>query len=89
MDFRWNDWNLEHVAAHGVEPEEAEWVVEGAVPPHPEYRGEGKWAVWGRGIGGRFLQVIFVREPSGLAYIIHARPLTDTEKRRFRRREGL
>lgn len=44
MDFRWNDWNLEHVAVHGVEIEEAEHVVE------------------------------------------HARPLTEREKRRYRRR---
>ena len=29
MEFRWNEWNVEHIAIHGVEPEEAEWVVRG------------------------------------------------------------
>lgn len=35
MDFRWNAWNEEHVASHGVSPEEAEAVVESARTPFP------------------------------------------------------
>ncbi len=35
MDFRWNEWNTEHVAEHKVEPEAAEHVVEGAEAPYP------------------------------------------------------
>ena len=86
MRFRWNEWNLEHVARHGVEPWEAEQVVRNARPPYPEERADDKWLVCGRGSGGRFLQVVFVVGNDDLAYIIHARPLTDKEKRRFRRR---
>jgi hypothetical protein len=26
-EFRWNEWNVEHLAKHGVEPWEAEHVV--------------------------------------------------------------
>ncbi len=85
MSFRWNDWNMEHVAHHGVEPEEAEEVVLGAEPPYPRYRGDGKWLVWGRGDGDRLLQVVFVYDPDGAAFVIHARPLTAAETRRFRR----
>jgi hypothetical protein len=29
VDFRWNEWNTEHVAQHGVTPEAAEEVVQG------------------------------------------------------------
>ena len=87
MDFRWNDWNIEHVQKHGVTPKEAERVVRAARPPFPERRDEDKWRVVGRGDGGRLVQVIFVEDADGVtAYIIHARPLTDREKRVYRRR---
>ena len=84
MDFRWNEWNLDHVPKHGVTPDEAEYVVRHAKRPYPQRRGD-EWLVWGRGHGGRLLQVIFVEEEDGV-YIIHSRPLTDREKRRYRRR---
>jgi len=86
MDFRWNDCNVEHVDKHGVTPDEAEMVVSGAKRPFPRKIGEDKWLAWGRGQGGRFLQVVFVLDDDGAVYIIHARPLTTSEKRRFRRR---
>jgi hypothetical protein len=57
VDFRWNEWNIEHVGRHGVTPEMAEEV----------------------------LQVVFVLDEDGSIYVLHARPLTDTEKRRYRR----
>jgi uncharacterized DUF497 family protein len=54
--------------------------------PKPERQGEDKWLVWGRGNGGRFVQVVFVVDDDDTVYIIHAKPLTDREKRRYRRR---
>jgi uncharacterized DUF497 family protein len=87
MDFRWNEWNVEHIARHGVLPEEAEMAVRAARSPFPRKIEEDKWLVWGRGQGGRFLQVIFVLNEDRTAYVIHARPLDDREKRRFRRRQ--
>ena len=86
MVFRWNAWNVEHIAAHGVTPDEAEVVVRGARSPYPCYRYDGKWLVWGRGRGGRLLQVVFVIDEDGTLFVIHARPLTDKEKRRYRKR---
>jgi uncharacterized DUF497 family protein len=87
VDFRWNEWNEEHVASHGVLPEEAEAVVESARRPFPRKIDDDKWLVWGRGTGGRLLQVIFLVEAEDSVYVIHARPLTDREKRRWRRME--
>jgi uncharacterized DUF497 family protein len=91
--FRWNAWNIEHIAEHGVTPEEAEWVVEHARRPYPELREQDKWRVVGRGRGGRWLQVIFVFDPEVEApdaedtgFVIHARPLTEREKKRERRK---
>jgi uncharacterized DUF497 family protein len=85
MDFRWNDWNLQHILEHGVDPEEAESVVEQAGSDGPRYRGDGKWLVWGRGRGERLLQVVFVLDSDDAIFVIHARPLSEKEKRIFRR----
>jgi len=88
--FRWNAWNLDHATRHGVAPEEAEGVVRRARPPYPQLQGDGKWLVVGRGLGGRWIQVAYVIEDDGqTTYVIHARPSTDREKWRHRRRTRL
>ena len=87
MDFRWNEWNTDHVGKHGVSPEEAEMVVRDARQPFPRKIEDDKWLVWGRGQGGRFLQVIFVADPEETVYVIHARLLNEHEKRRLRRKQ--
>jgi uncharacterized DUF497 family protein len=86
MHFRWNDWNTEHLARHDVDPEEAEHVVQQARSPYPNARADGKLLVRGRGRGGRFLQVIYVLDEDRTIFVIHARPLTKSEIRRYRRR---
>ena len=86
MEFRWNRWNEEHIGRHGVLPSEAEAVIENARRPFPLAREDDKWLVWGRGRGGRWLQVVFVIDEDDMVYVIHARPLTENEKRRLRRR---
>lgn len=86
MDFRWNQWNVEHLVNHGVEPDEAEEVLREARSPYPRRIGEDKLLVWGRGRGGRLLQIIFVMDDDGMVFVIHGRELTDREKRRYRRK---
>lgn len=84
MDFRWNAWNLEHIGRHGVSPQEAEQVVRGG---QPRYRADGKYLVQARGSGGRWLQVVYVLDDDSRVFVIHARPMTDREIRRRRRRK--
>jgi len=86
VEFRWNDWNVEHLATHGVDPEEAERVVSAARSPYPLRREDDKWLVWGGGRGGRLLQVVFVLDEDATVFVIHARPPTEREKRQHRRR---
>ena len=86
MEFRWNEWNLEHATRHGVSVEEIESLIAAAMPPYPEDIGDGKLMVVGQGSGGRYVQAIYVIDEDGGLYVIHARPLADPEKRRFRRR---
>jgi uncharacterized DUF497 family protein len=83
MHFRWNTWNIDHIGRHGVSPQEAEQVVQGG---RPLCRGDGKYLVQGRGSGGRWLQAIYVLDDDGTIFVIHARPMTDREKRRWRRK---
>ncbi len=85
--YRWNADNTEHIAMHGIEPEEAEQVVDAARPPYPRYVGDEKWLVWGQTVFGLYLQVAFLKdpEPTDTIYVIHARPMTEREKRLFRR----
>jgi len=85
--FRWNDWNLDHIARHGVGPEQAEHVVLHARRPYPSYEGDGRWLVRGPDAGGKALQVVYVIDPDeATVYVIHARPLSEREKRNLRRR---
>jgi uncharacterized DUF497 family protein len=86
VDFRWNEWNAEHVGQHGIQADAAEHVVEEAKAPYPRRIGEDKLLVWGPDQEGELLQVIFVFDEDGGVYILHARPLTEMEKRRYRRR---
>jgi uncharacterized DUF497 family protein len=87
MDFRWNEWNVEHLDSHRVTPEASESVIRNARSPYPTRIENDKWLVWGPGPGGHLLQVIFVLDADKTIFVIHARPLTDQEKRRYRRRK--
>ncbi len=86
MEFRWNRWNEEHLAAHGVDPTEAEEVVLGARAPFPLVQAAEKYLVWGATEDGRLLQVVFVLDPDDSVFVIHGRELTEAEKKRYRRR---
>lgn len=86
MQFRWNDWNTDHVAGHGVTREGAEYVVDRARRPWPRREGDGKYRVRGNTEAGDWLQVIYIFSPADIAYVIHARPLTEREKQQERRR---
>ncbi len=92
MDFRWIQWNIDKVTSHGVTTQEAEYVVESATNPYPQYRADGKFLVWGPTSTGRLVQVVFIVDDDATVFVIHARPLTENEKRRWqrqRRRRGM
>lgn len=86
MEFRWNEWNEGHISEHGVDPREAEEVVRKARSPYPLVSIDDKFLVWGPTADGRFLQVVFLVDDEDSVFVIHARPLTEKEKRRYRRR---
>ncbi|MFL5243101.1 MAG: hypothetical protein ACJ8FY_13415 [Gemmataceae bacterium] len=83
MRFRWIDWNIEHLAQHGVDPVEAESVVTKARAPFPQGRSDGKYVVWGPGRGGRLIQIVYVIDEVGDLFVIHGRPLGQRGKNVF------
>lgn len=84
LAFEWDELNEMHIAEHGVTRDEAERVVENPRRGFPRKAGD-RFLVWGKA-SGYFLQVVYVRRvESGVVRVIHARPLTDAEKRVYRR----
>jgi uncharacterized DUF497 family protein len=80
-DFRWNDWNRRHATKHGCTIQEIQSVVRNAGHGYPRKSGDGKQLVIGRGVGGRFIRVLFVYDPDRTMYVIHAMPLTTRRRR--------
>jgi uncharacterized DUF497 family protein len=81
-DFRWNDHNIEHAERHGCRVSEIESVVRRAGHGFPRYVGNGKWAVIGRGMGHRVVEVIFIYDDDDTVYVIHAQPESTRRRRR-------
>ena len=88
FDFKWIEWNIDHIERHGVLPEDAEWVVNHTRRPYPQRAAHDKCVVRGQTEAGQFLEVVYVIEPDDRVFVITARPLKDNEKRQFRRRRS-
>ena len=58
--FSWNAANVRHIAKHGVNAFEAEYVIRTAGRGFPRKFGHGKWLMKGPTENGRRLQVIFI-----------------------------
>jgi len=85
-EFVWPQAQIDHIGEHGVTPEEFEEVCTGRslaiLAPS-----EGKnpvYYVMGRTRAGRYLFCVVIRFPDGKGYPVSARPMTETEKRRYR-----
>jgi uncharacterized DUF497 family protein len=83
--FEWDEQNTDHMARHGVGPDEAETVLDNV--PFLLRTEDGKYLAYGQTDEGRYLLVVFVRKPSSLVRVITARDMTDAEKKRYRRRK--
>ena len=79
-DFRWIEWNIEKVEKHGCTPAEAEQAVNHPARGFPQRDGE-KRLVRGRGQGDRWVQVVYLIDPDGTIFVIHAMPLISRRRR--------
>jgi hypothetical protein len=72
----------------GVTPAESEYVVNHARRPYPRRQGQDKYQVRDRTGAGEYVQVIYVLDRDRTVYVIHARPLTERERRQLRRKQS-
>lgn len=85
----WDDWDVEHIADHGVEPEKVEdvcydpyhWVERAGVTRYDLVR----YRLYGQTNSGRYLFIIIDREYDDVFYVVTAREMANVEKHRFRR----
>lgn len=77
----WDEWNEDHIARHGVNPEAVEEVA-GNNPQITRAR-HGTYRLIGQTNGGRFLIAVVAPRGGGAFYVVTAR---DADAEAFRRR---
>ena len=85
-DIIWPEDRVEHIARHGVTPEEVEQVCFGK-PLVRRAKSEGEnpvYYVQGQTEAGRYLFCVVIRFADGNGYPVTAREMTEKEKRRYR-----
>lgn len=83
-DLLWDDYRVEHVSQHAVEPEEVWEVCQD--PVHLAHReGQNRYRLYGQTTDGRYLFVVLERLTGTAFRPITARDMTEGEKRNFRR----
>ncbi|MEK6336648.1 MAG: hypothetical protein AABM67_17110 [Acidobacteriota bacterium] len=86
-ELLWPRERVEHIARHGVTPEEVEQVCFS----HPlvlrakSYGDNPVYYVLGQTDAGRYLFSVVIQFPDGKGYPVTARSMTEKEKRRFQR----
>ncbi len=89
-EFVWPDDRVEHIARHGVTPEEVEQTCFGKCFVR-RTRAEGTSPVYyvlGQTDAGRHLFCVIIRFSDGRAYPVTARTMTAKEKRRYLKWKG-
>jgi uncharacterized DUF497 family protein len=86
-EFIWPGHRIEHVARHGVTPEEVEQVCFGkSLVRRVKSEGENPvYHIRGQTRAGRYLLCIVIEFPDGKGYPVTAREMTAKEKRRYRK----
>ena len=86
-ELTWDDWNIEHIAEHGIEYEEVESLT--GERRHLARRagttryGLPRYYLYGQTDVGRYLLVILDREDDKVFYVVAARDMNESEKRMF------
>lgn len=78
-----DEWNIDHIAAHGVIPQEVEEVC--LSRPYVSKTRQDRLRVIGQTEGGRYLTVILARRGKGTYYPITARDTTISERQLYQR----
>jgi len=80
----WDDYRIEHIARHDVEPNEVWEVCQD--PLHLAHReGRNRYRLYGQTTEGRYLFIVLEHVEGTVYKPITARDMTDGEKRGYRR----
>ena len=85
-EFVWPQERIDHIARHGVTPEEVEEACFGrALVQRAKSEGDNPvYYILGQTDSGRYLFCVVIQFPDGKGYPVTARPMTDKEKHRYR-----
>ena len=83
----WPEERIEHIARHGVTPDEVEEACFGkSLVQRAKSEGENPvYYLLGQTTAGRYLFCVVIRFPDGNGYPVTAREMTASEKRRYRK----
>ena len=87
MNFReydWDDINIEHLAEHGVTPQDVEEACFNQ--PLIMRAGTSRYIVYGRSDSGRYLFIVAIHKEKGLIRIISARGMSKSECKLYNRK---
>jgi uncharacterized DUF497 family protein len=84
-EIRWTEAAEDHIAVHGVAPDEVEQVVNTRPRLVLAGREETEY-VFGTTDAGRHLLVVLAEAIDGRDYVVSARDMSDAERRAFRRK---
>ena len=79
----WDEWNIEHIARHSVEPEEVEEVCK-SKNLFTKAR-SGLYRMVGQSDDGRYLTILLAPRVGGSFYPVTARDSDKKEKRRLKK----
>lgn len=82
----WDEWNINHVARHGISPREVEEACLGDVVVNKTYAG--RLRVIGKTLGDRWLAIILAPKQRLTYYPVTARPASRKERRRYEELKG-
>lgn len=84
-ELAWPKDRVDHIARHGVRPEEVEEACfGGAFVQRAQSHGNNPvYYVLGQTAAGRHLFCVVIQFPDGGGYPVTARPMTDKERRRY------
>ncbi len=84
-EFVWPEDRIEHIAQHGIRPDEVEEACFGKalIQRTKSYGKNPVYYVLGQTMSGRYLFCVVIQFPNGKGFPVTARTMTDTEKQRF------
>ncbi len=88
-DLEWDDWNIEHIARHGVDQDEVHEACGSGShlvrKAGKTKRGQVRYHVYGQTFEGRYLFIVLDRRHGATFYVVTARDMSSTEKKMYRK----